>query len=247
MGNVNDSFFDGYYKDIWKMVIPDDLTRKEIAFMIPYFGLNAGTPVLDLMCGHGRHALALGRNGIPVTAVDNLADYISEIGQAVAAEQLPVQPVHAGVLDYQPEPVHDLVLCMGNSFNFFTPEEASRLLLMIHAALKPGGKFLLNSWSLAETAYPRFTPESAGKMGTMELRTQNKFCFDPTRIETHSTIISPEGETEEKDAVDYIYTLSEMKTLFRQAGLDLTEAWSIPGRKAFSLGEPRAYLIGVKH
>ncbi len=246
MANINDSYFDGHYKDIWKQVIPEDLTRKEVGFMIPYFSLGTTSKVLDLMCGHGRHALALGREGITVTAIDNLTEYIEEIRQTASAEHLPVDAIQAAVLDYQPASGFDLVLCMGNSFNFFTPEEAARVLTMIAAALKPGGKFLLNSWSLAETAYPRFTAESAGKMGTMELKTQNKFFFDPARIETHSTIIGPDGKTEEKDAVDYIYTLAEMKTMFRLAGIDLTEAWSIPGRKPFTLGEPRAYLVGVK-
>lgn len=246
MANVNDSFFDGYYKDIWKSVIPAELTRKEIEFMIPYFKLDVSSKVLDLMCGHGRHTLALARKGISVTAVDNLASYIEEIREMAEKESLPVRPVCAPVLDYTDEGGYDLAICMGNSFNFFTPDEAAHLLKKIFAALKPGGYFLLNSWSLAETAYTKFTATSTGKMGEMEMHTQSSFHFDPARIETHSTIVTPEGHQEEKDAVDYIYTLSEMKAMFHLAGLELTEAWSIPGRKPFSLGEPRAYLVAVR-
>ena len=37
MENVNDTFFDGYYKDIWRNMIPEQLTLKEVEFMIDHF------------------------------------------------------------------------------------------------------------------------------------------------------------------------------------------------------------------
>lgn len=37
MSNINDSFFNGYYKNIWKTIIPAELTAKEVEFMLPYF------------------------------------------------------------------------------------------------------------------------------------------------------------------------------------------------------------------
>lgn len=39
MSNINDSFFNGYYKNIWKTIIPAELTAKEVEFMLPYFKL----------------------------------------------------------------------------------------------------------------------------------------------------------------------------------------------------------------
>jgi hypothetical protein len=37
-----------------------------------------------------------------------------------------------------------------------------------------------------------------------------------------------------------------METMLKKAGLSLKEVYSIPGRKKFTLGEPRAYIIAVK-
>ena len=93
MSNINDTFFDGYYKDIWKAIIPEELTNRESDFLINYFNLKAGNRVLDLMCGYGRHALALGRKGIAITAVDNLAAYISEIDLLAQKENLPIKAI----------------------------------------------------------------------------------------------------------------------------------------------------------
>ncbi|HKB43030.1 MAG TPA: hypothetical protein VKC90_01525, partial [Chitinophagaceae bacterium] len=64
MDNINDTYFDGYYKEIWRAMIPDELTRKEIEFIVPYFNLQPGSKVLDLMCGYGRHAIALAKKDI---------------------------------------------------------------------------------------------------------------------------------------------------------------------------------------
>ena len=63
MNNINDSYFDGYYKDIWRSIIPAELTRKEVDFIVSYFKLQPGNKVLDIMCGYGRHAIALAKKG----------------------------------------------------------------------------------------------------------------------------------------------------------------------------------------
>jgi len=55
MSNINDLFFDGHYKDIWRAIIPAQLTDREVRFMLEYFDLKPGDEVLDMMCGYGRH------------------------------------------------------------------------------------------------------------------------------------------------------------------------------------------------
>ena len=101
MPNINDTYFDGYYKEIWRSLIPDELTVKEVDFMWLYFNLQPGNKVLDLMCGYGRHAIALARRGIEVVAVDNLGDYTNEIRETSNKEQLPLKVVKADVTNYK--------------------------------------------------------------------------------------------------------------------------------------------------
>jgi hypothetical protein len=208
MSNINDTFFDGHYKEIWKTLIPDELTVKEVDFMVPHFGLQPGSKVLDLMCGYGRHAIALAKKGIVVTAVDNLGDYIDEI-----------------------------------SLNFFNAADTIRLFSNIAAHLKPGGHLLINSWSIAEIVFNKPVANSWSKIGEYKFLTEAKLSFRPTRMEMESIMIAPDGTEETKKGIDYIYSLNEMDALLQQAGLHLKEVYSIPGRKKFTVGEPRAYLI----
>ena len=245
MPNINDNFFDGHYKDIWKTIIPEQLTEKEVDFMLPYFNLKEGSRVLDLMCGYGRHALALARKGITSTAVDNLADYIDEVKSTAAKEKLAVNAVQSDVLSFSTDEKFDLVLCMGNSINFFNADDTLRLLKNISSFLKPGGHLLINSWSIAEIAIRNFKEKAESEVGEVKFSTESQYLFHPARIEAEITIIK-DGKTEIKKGIDYIFSINEMETMLKQVGLTLKEVYSIPGRKKFTVGEPRAYMVTEK-
>lgn len=246
MSNINDSYFDGYYKEIWKIIIPDELTVKEADFMFPYFHLQPGSNVLDLMCGYGRHAIALARKGITVTAVDNLPEYINEIKRAVEKENLPVNAVLSGALDFNTAGKFELAICMGNSLNFFNAADTVKLLKNINSFLKPGGQLLINSWSVAEIAIKNFKDKSWSQIGDMKFLVESKFHFHPSRIEAEHTIIAPGGKSETKKGIDYVFSINEMETMLNQAGFQLKEVFSIPGKKKFTIGDPRAYLVAKK-
>ena len=241
--NINNSFFDGYYKDIWKAIIPGQLTDRELQFMMDYFKLQPGDEVLDMMCGYGRHALGLAANGIQVTAVDNLADYISELKEKAAVANLPVTALLRDVLEYRPEGRYDLVICMGNSLNFFDSKDTGALLTNWAGAMKPGACLLINSWSLAETVIPQFAEKSTASHGGIDIVSSSKYLFYPTRIETETEMKGPDGQPELRIAVDYIYSVNEIASLLDANGFSLEVIYNIPGKKKFAVGDPRAYII----
>ena len=246
MSNINDTYFEGHYKQIWKTIIPSELTIKETDFMMQYFNLQQGDCILDLMCGYGRHAFALAKKGMKVTAVDNLPDYIEEINQSVITENLSVNTVLGNVIEFIPVGQYDLVLCMGNSLQFFNQEELIKLLNTISSHLKPSGNFLINTWSITEIAVKHFKEKSWNTFEDLKFLTDSKFLFCPNRIETETQIIAPDGTTEIKESIDYIWSLNEMEAMFRESGMKTKEVFSIPGKKKFSIGEPRAYIVVEK-
>ncbi len=247
MENINNSYFDGYYKDIWRNLIPTELTVKETDFMMQYFNLQPGNKVLDIMCGYGRHAIALAKKGINVTAVDNLGEYIAEINETAVKENLSIKATKADIIKYEAEGIFDLALCMGNSLCFFDRSDTIKLLKMIAAHLKPGGHFLINTWMLAEIAFKNFQEKSWSNLSDLKFITESKYLLQPSRIETEHLILVPDGKTETKKAIDYIYSVAEMELMLEEAGFTMKEVYSIPGRKKFTLGEPRAYIVAEKH
>jgi 2-polyprenyl-3-methyl-5-hydroxy-6-metoxy-1,4-benzoquinol methylase len=246
MPNINDNFFTGHYKEIWKSIIPTELTGKEVDFIIPYFNLQAGSKVLDLMCGYGRHAIALAQKGMRVTAVDNLSDYTNEIKAAIAPGNLPVTVMQCDVLEFDTTEKFDLAICMGNSLNFFDRTDTVKLLTRISSWLNEKGSLLINSWSIAEITFKDFKTRNWSETAGVKFLNESRIVFQPTRMETESTMISPDGSMEKKTGVDYIFSLNEMEAMLQEAGLQLKEVYSIPGRKKFTVGEPRAYLVAQR-
>ncbi len=244
--DVNDIYFDGIYKDIWKQIIPQKLTDNEVAFMIDCANLQPDSKILDIMCGFGRHAIGLSRAGFQVTAVDNLSAYINELSNTSRKMDLPVTCIQQNALDFKSTQKFDLAICMGNSINFFDKYGTSKILSNIHHHLKQNGKLLINSWSIAEIAIKDFISEHSGKAGDIIVETKSEYLFQPTRIETINTFIKPDGTKEIKKAIDYIFSLAEMETMLNESGYRLISAESIPGRKKFTLGEPRIYIVAEK-
>jgi 2-polyprenyl-3-methyl-5-hydroxy-6-metoxy-1,4-benzoquinol methylase len=244
--NINNSFFDGYYKEIWRHIFPEKTTFAEVDFVISDGKLLPGNSVLDIMCGYGRHSLELARRGLKVTAVDNLPDYINEIKEKAKTENLPVECICADVLEMQIDKQYDAALCMGNSLQFFNEEDTLRLLSNLSEHLKPAGKFFINTWSIAEIAMKNFKDKTWSRFGELLFLTDNKLLFHPTRVEVSSLIIADSGDREEKTAIDFIYSISEIETLLNKTGFELKEIYSIPGKKQFTVGEPRAYILAEK-
>ncbi len=116
--NINDIFFDGFYKEVWRKLIPAGLTEAEVDFIEEIAGLQPDDKVLDIMCGYGRHAFALAKKGFSITAVDNLEDYVNEISDQAVNEVLPIKAIHSGVLELELHQTYDAIICMGNSFAF---------------------------------------------------------------------------------------------------------------------------------
>src|SRR5258705_2790384 len=167
--NVNNSYFEGYYKEFWRALNPEGLTKAEVNFLTEYNHLLPGNNVLDLMCGYGRHALALARNGMKVTAVDNLPDYINEIKEITGKEDLPITAIQSDVLSLDLTEQFDLAICMGNSLSFFDHDDTMKLFSTISSQLRKKGRFIINTCMLKEIVSENIPGKTSFDAGGMEL------------------------------------------------------------------------------
>lgn len=246
--NINNLFFKGVYKDAWRKIIPQGLTEAEADFIEEVAALKTNAPVLDIMCGYGRHALELGRRGMKLSAIDNLEEYVVEINTAAKNESLDVKAIQADILTLDlNNQLYDAAICMGNSFAFFGKEDAITILKNISAHLKPGGIFIINSWMIAEIAIKYFQERDWHFAGEYKCVLDYKYMFHPSRIESEQTIISPDASVEVIKGVDYIFTLDELESMFQEGGLRTKDLFSTPRKRKFSLGDSRIYIVVEKY
>ena len=186
-------FFEGHYKTIWKEITPPILTEREILFIKKYFQLNENSLILDLMCGYGRHAVGLAEIGFKVTAIDNLKFYTDELERIAKSRSLPIHIVNSNILTYATDSQFDLVLCMGNSLNFFNSGDLRRIFENISTNLYNGGFLLFNSWSIAEIAFREYKENSEATLNNFHIKTVSSFKLRPTRIEAEMVISDENG------------------------------------------------------
>jgi SAM-dependent methyltransferase len=245
--NINDTFFEGFYKDVWRKLIPAGLTEAETDFIEDAAHLQKGQKVLDVMCGYGRHALELGNRGYNVTAVDNLQEYINEINSKAEEQQVNVHGICDGLLGIELKHTYDAVICMGNSFAFFNEEDALAVLQNLSAHLKQGGVLIINTWMLGEIAIKYFRDKDWFYADDFKYLIDNQYLFNPTRIESEHIIIRQDGVTEIIKGVDYIFTVAELTSLLIKAGFSLSNLYASPRKKVFNFGDSRAYVVATKH
>lgn len=245
--NINDTFFNATYQEVWRKLIPAGLSEAECDFIVDAANLQPGDRVLDLMCGYGRHALELARRGYPVTAVDNSVAYTDEIARTANLESLPVDAQAASVLRMNLTGEYKAAICMGNSFAFFDRADAGALLAKIAAHLHPEGLLLINSWMIAEIAIRHFREKDWYEVDGYKYLLDYRFRFQPSRIESEHTLVGADGTVEVIKGVDYIFTLAELETMLNEAGLTTTGLYNAPRRqRPFKMGDSRIYITAGK-
>ncbi|GAA4732528.1 class I SAM-dependent methyltransferase [Flavisolibacter ginsenosidimutans] len=244
--NINDTFFNGAYKEVWRKLIPPGLSEIECDFVEDIAQLKKGDAVLDIMCGYGRHALELARRGYTVTAVDNSAGYVKEIENAAATEALAIEAIAEGALAVPLQKNYKAVLCMGNSFAFFNRNDALALLKKLSAHLQSDGILIINSWMIAEIAIKHFREKEWIALDGYKYLLDYKFQFHPSRIESEHTLVSADGRVEVIHGVDYIFTLAEMEAMFNEAGLVTKAMYATPRKRPFKMGDNKIYIVAAK-
>ena len=200
--------------------------------------------VLDVPCGDGRLTTRLAAAGYAVTGVDLIA---SEVEHARRAAQ------HAGVearfevgdLRALPEVGRvDALVSWGNAFGYLVPAETARSLASMRAALRPGGRLVLESMTVAESfLVAGFKPSTEWEYGGIRLSATNHYRVSESRLESDFTFEDAEGQIEHARAAHHVHTSGEVVRLLQQAGFGEIELLGSDGIEPYALGSPR--LIAV--
>ena len=116
--------------------------RGQVQVMLDWLGLEAGQRLLDVTCGPGLYAREFAQRGIAVTGIDFGPAAIRYARQHCAG--LPCQFVQGDVreMDFA-SAGFDAAIYLYGQFTVLRPEESADVLRRIHAALKPGGRLLI--------------------------------------------------------------------------------------------------------
>ena len=133
------------YLHFYVHTIGEEMTKLQIDFLADHLRLDEPMKILDLACGHGRHANGLAKIGHEVTGVDLTAGFLSFARKRAAALKVKVKYVRADMRQIAYKNEFDRVILMFTAFGYFSDNDNLRVLKNVARALKTGGLFCFDS------------------------------------------------------------------------------------------------------
>ena len=221
-----DGFFEREYLDEVALRIEPERTEQQTEFVAERLGLEPGATVLDLACGHGRIALELARRGYRVTGLDLSPRSIALAREAGEGEGLEVEWVEADMRDLPAGRTFAGIINVFTAIGYFEDEaENQRVLDGVAAALRPGGRFLIDTINLLGLAGRyrdrMWEPLVDGKLMLQE----HEFDFLRARNRAVWTFVREDGSRSELAHSVRLYTPHEVVGMLERAGLEVEGAW----------------------
>ncbi len=242
--NEWEEFFDGHAP----VYMDNSFTKntvEEVDFVLEELRLPAGSRILDVGCGTGRHAVELARRGYQVTGVDISSGMLAEAEKAAREADVEVELIHADATRFTSGKLFDAALCLcEGAFSLLGSEDDPiehdlAILRNIHAALKPGAGFILTA------------PNACRMIRQATQEDVEKGRFDPlTMIE----VFTVEWDTPQGKKSLLVrgrsYVPTELVMLFRQAGFEVEHIWGGTagnwGRRRIHLDEMEVMVVASK-
>ena len=239
-------FFDGLALDLWDRVATPDRTAKEIGFIKSLIHLEENSRVLDMPCGSGRHSIALASEGYQLTSVDISDQYIDRLKKEVISKNLSMEVLKMDMLNYNTETQHEAVLCLGNSFSYFTYDKMLHFAKVLSDATRQGGFLLINTSSLAESILPNQETQNWMEVGNLYFLMSHEYNSLLGTVKTDMQFIQGD-RIEKKTAYHFSYTLAEIVRMLASVGFHINKVYGDSEGNSFKLGDRQAYILLEKH
>jgi SAM-dependent methyltransferase len=219
-------------------------TLRETTFIKEALSPPAEGEVLDIACGYGRHAIELGQRGFKVTGLDLSLPLLIRAADEAQRRGLTVNFVHADMREMTYDSQFDVAYCVLSSFGYFDEETNLRVASSICHAIKPGGKFLvetINRDYIVSDLPSRVWWEGDGCVVLEEV----DFDFHTSRVLIRRSIVFGDGRQVEHEISLRAYSLHELGRILRRAGFQVLEvSGSLANREKF-LGAASRQMVLV--
>jgi SAM-dependent methyltransferase len=242
-----ETFFSGLALESLRNMYPPEQTSADADFIQKALRLAPGSKVADVPCGNGRISIELAKRGYHVTGVDLTNELIDEAKRTAAAQGLTCTFEHRDMRDLPWPARFDGLFCFGNSFGYLGLAGNEEYLRAVHAALRPGGRFALETGLAAESLLANYPVAKRNWYVTGDTLMLREMSYDPARGEASTDYQFIRGAAcEKKRAVYSIYMYREFEEMLKRAGFQEVQGYGSPSEAPYSLGDRVLYLTGTK-
>lgn len=124
--------------------------NRSVEWITSRFCLGKNSTIADFGCGPGLYTNRLAEYGAHITGIDFSERSIEYARKNAVHENLNVRYIKQNYLDFETEERFDLVLMIMCDFCALSPAQRKKMLSKFHTITKPGGRVLLDVYSMAD-------------------------------------------------------------------------------------------------
>ena len=243
-----EELFNKDYDRVYFPTFTPERNASEADFIVSALQVPSSGQIFDVACGHGRHALELGKRGYPVVGLDLSVRSIEMARQSAKEAQLVKHEFLVGDMrESYFVNRFDGAFCYFTSFGYFSDEENQKVLENVAQALIKGGSFVLETvnrdWTIHKIEHqPRRWEEVEPDFFILE---DIGFNAHTSRIHTCRIII----DKEQRRTMEYdikLYTHSELEDLLEETGLQVVATYGGKDLSPYSVSSPRMVIVSRK-
>jgi ubiquinone/menaquinone biosynthesis C-methylase UbiE len=239
-------YFERGYAQRWGLPAPSDHVRLQTADLWNLLELSPGRRVIDIGCGHGRHALALAERGADVIGIDSAVALLNRARDLAAEHGTRIRWTRGDMrrLPCRSECASAVVLM--DAFGFFDTEaEQEAVLLEAARVLTAGGRLLLkvvNGGLILDDFREAEHEERDGAV----IAVSNTLTCDPPRLIQRIRISGVHGE-DEYERRQRLYRVEDLSAALEHAGFVVAGVFAGADRAPFEPGVSSAmWIVGER-
>jgi ubiquinone/menaquinone biosynthesis C-methylase UbiE len=215
-------YFERGYGQRWGLRPPSDQVRREAEGLCSVLQLSASSRVIDIGCGHGRHALALAERGAEVVGLDFSGALLSRARQLERELGIRASWIRGDMrrLPFRSECAGGAILM--DAFGFFdTEDENEAVLREVARVLRTGGRMALkvvNGGLVIDDFRGTEREERDGSIVSVV----NTLTFDPPRLTQRLSVSGNRGEGE-YERRQRLYRIDELRAALEDAGFSVVD------------------------
>jgi len=222
-------------------------SEAEVDFIERALELKPGSRVLDLCCGHGRHTVELARRGYEVTGVDLSARALRRARREAREAGVDIRWQRCDMREISFQEEFDAVINMFTSFGYLESEEEDRRVLeRVQAALRPGGRFLLDFINRERIARVYQARDWRRAPDGSVLLLERRWDLPTGRNLEEITLIGPDGSRRRYRLLLRMYAVTELAAMLASVGLTVRRMWGDFDGSELTLESVRVIVLAEK-
>jgi len=244
-------WFEEYFDEWYLPTHGDGLARapSEAESIARMLNLPPGSAILDLACGHGRHAVELAARGYAVTGLDLSRVLLTKAEELAQARAVTVEWVEEDMRRI-PETWaarFDGAINVFTAWGYFEEDrENEQVIEGIARSLKLGGRFLLDvinrEWLIRNFRDTQWS-EEADDVLALERVTLN---LRKSRSESTRTFVLADGRRFQRPVSVRLFTLAEVGAMFGRHHLEVKSVYGGWGAEEYTMDSRRMIVVAER-